>query len=117
MRGRWFDRCMLCGMNGLGDGVSGQAAVYDLRYAGALAMADRHVIYKQCLKEIADQMGLSVTFMAKYASGGAGSSCHVHVSLWKDGKNAFAGAKKLGRIASSDVFRWFLGGWISHAQR
>ena len=27
-------------------------------------MADRHAIYKQCLK-IADQMGLSVTFMAK----------------------------------------------------
>ncbi len=87
----------------------------NVRYAGALEMADRHVIYKQCLKEIADQMGLSVTFMAKFAADGAGSSCHVHVSLWKNGKNAFAGAKKLGRIASSNDFRWFLGGWISHA--
>ncbi len=87
----------------------------NVRYAGALEMADRHVVYKQCLKEIADRMGLSVTFMAKYAADGAGSSCHVHVSLWKDGKNAFAGTKKLGQIASSDVFRWFLGGWISHA--
>jgi glutamine synthetase len=87
----------------------------NVRYAGALEMADRHVVYKQCLKEIADRMGLSVTFMAKYEADGAGSSCHVHVSLWKDGKNAFAGTKKLDRIASSDVFRWFLGGWICRA--
>lgn len=87
----------------------------NVRYSGALEMADRHVVYKQCMKEIADQMGMSVTFMAKFAADGAGSSCHVHVSLWKDGGNAFAGKKKLGRVRSSDVFRWFLGGWIAHA--
>ena len=36
-------------------------------------------------------LGLSVTFMAKFAADRAGSSCHIHFSLWRDGRNAFAG--------------------------
>jgi glutamine synthetase len=86
----------------------------NVRYAEALQMADRHVIYKQCLKEVAEQMGQSVTFMAKFAADRAGSSCHIHFSLWRDGKNAFAGTTGLGRVNCSDTFRWFLGGWIAH---
>lgn len=86
----------------------------NVRYTDALEMADRHVIYKQCLKEIADTMGLSVTFMAKYHEDRAGSSCHVHMSLWKDGQNAFEGDKELGPVHCSDLFRWFLGGWIRY---
>jgi glutamine synthetase len=78
----------------------------NVRYAGVLEMADRHTVFKQCLKEVADATGMSVTFMAKFAADGAGSSCHIHCSLWRDGKNAFAGR--------SDIFRWFLGGWIAH---
>src|SRR3954463_556905 len=78
----------------------------NVRYAEALDMADRHVIFKQCLKEVAEAAGMSVTFMAKPGAAQAGSSCPVHFSLWKDGKNAF---KKDG-----DVFRWFLGGWMAH---
>ena len=86
----------------------------NVRYGDVLTMADRHVIYKQCLKEVADQMGISVTFMAKYAASGAGSSSHIHLSLWSDHKNAFAGTQKVGPVEASDVFRWFLGGWLRH---
>jgi glutamine synthetase len=86
----------------------------NVRYAEALEMADRHVIYKQCLKEVADQMGISVTFMAKIAATSAGSSCHIHLSLWRDGANAFAGEEQLGPVKCSSLFRWFLGGWIRH---
>jgi glutamine synthetase len=86
----------------------------NVRYAEALEMADRHVVYKQCLKEVADAMGLSVTFMAKFDAARAGSSCHIHFSLWKDGKNAFAGEQELGPVKCSDAFRHFLGGWIAH---
>lgn len=86
----------------------------NVRYAEARDMADRHVIFKQCLKEIADQRGLSVTFMAKYDEKGAGSSCHIHLSLWKDGENAFAGDQAIGPVMGSDLFRWFLGGWIHY---
>ena len=87
----------------------------NIRYADALAMADRHIIMKQCLKEIADSLGYSLTFMAKPYAGQAGSSCHIHLSLL-DGndKNAFVGDKPLGPMAASDVFRWFLGGWMAH---
>ncbi|MCB9316106.1 MAG: glutamine synthetase [Lewinellaceae bacterium] len=86
----------------------------NVRYAETLDMADRHVLYKQCLKELADSMDISVTFMAKFASDRAGSSCHIHLSLWQDGKNAFAGEKSVGPVQGSDIFRWFLGGWIAH---
>ena len=78
----------------------------NIRYAEALDMADRHVVFKQCLKEIAEAAGMSVTFMAKLAADSAGSSCHIHFSLWRDGKNVFENR--------SDLFRWFLGGWIAH---
>ena len=91
--------------NSKGEWGKGQHEL-NIRYAGALDMADRHVIFKQCLKEIAEASGLSVTFMAKPAADGAGSSCHIHLSLWQDGRNVF---KKDG-----DAFRWFLGGWIAH---
>jgi glutamine synthetase len=86
----------------------------NVRYAESLAMADRHAIYKQCLKETADRMGISVTFMAKFAADQAGSSCHIHLSLAHDGRNAFHGDKPFGPVKCSDAFRWFLGGWIAH---
>ncbi len=86
----------------------------NIRYAEALEMADRHVVYKQCLKEIAEAQGISVTFMAKFAADRAGSSCHIHFSLWRDGKNAFAGDEQFGPVKCSDEFRHFLGGWMAH---
>jgi len=86
----------------------------NIRYANVLEMADRHIIFKQCLKEIADSLGMSVSFMAKYAKDQAGSSCHVHLSLRADGGTAFTGDQTLGPIRCSNIFKWFLGGWIAH---
>ncbi len=88
----------------------------NIEYAAVLEMADRHIVFKQCLKELADSMGLSVTFMAKYHEEQAGSSCHLHLSLWKDGKNAFAGKKKIGLVQGSTIFQHFLGGWIKYVR-
>jgi glutamine synthetase len=99
--------------NSKGEWGTGQHEL-NVRYAEILGMADRHVIFKQCLKEVAGAMGMSVTFMAKYAEDQAGSSCHIHMSLWQNGKNAFAGKKKFGPVECTDTFRWFLGGWIAH---
>lgn len=87
----------------------------NVRYADILTMADRHVIFKQCLKEIAEQMGLSVTFMAKIAADQAGSSCHIHLSLRQKNQSAFPGKQRLGPLLCSGAFRWFLGGWIARA--
>jgi glutamine synthetase len=90
----------------------------NIRYADLLTMADRHAIYKQCFKDLAHQLELAVTFMAKFDANLAGSSGHIHASLWDvDGNtNVFAGSKQLGPIESSDLFRWFLGGWIAHTR-
>ena len=54
----------------------------NLRYCEALEMADRHMLYKNGVKEIAALNGLSASFMAKPAIDEVGSSCHVHASLW-----------------------------------
>ncbi len=86
----------------------------NIAYADALTMADRHSIMKHCLKEIADAQGGSITFMAKPFAGQAGSSCHIHLSLFARGENAFAGDEQLGPVAGSDLFRHFLGGWMAH---
>jgi glutamine synthetase len=90
----------------------------NLRYAPALEMADRHVIYKQGFKEIALAQGLAVTFMAKWRSDLSGSSCHIHLSLWDNDshQNAFVGEGQFGPAQVSDLFRWFLGGWMAHTQ-
>jgi len=78
-------------------------------------MADRHILIKQCAKEIADSQNVSVTFMAKYNQDQAGSSCHIHLSLWNENGNAFAGDEEFGRIKCSPLFKSFLAGWINHA--
>lgn len=80
----------------------------NIAYRPVIEMADRHVLVKHCLKETADSAGVSVTFMAKPDEAQAGSSSHLHVSLWRDDANAFA--------ADDDCFRWFLGGWMAGAR-
>jgi glutamine synthetase len=90
----------------------------NLRYDDLLTMADRHVIYKHAAKEIAWQRDAAVTFMAKWNENLAGSSMHIHVSL-RDlaGNPAFLGNQAMGDgVEGSDVFRWFLGGWLAHAR-
>jgi glutamine synthetase len=83
----------------------------NLRYAAALEMADRHVLYKTAAKEIAAAQGRSLTFMAKWHARHAGSSCHVHMSLWDGERAAFADGRE-----PTPVFHHFLGGLLAHAQ-
>ena len=54
----------------------------NLVYAEALEMADRHVIYKNGVKEIGWLQGQAVSFMPKWRADLAGNSCHIHGSLW-----------------------------------
>lgn len=62
----------------------------NLRYADALESADRAFFYKNGIKEIAGLRGMMASFIAKLRSEWAGSSCHLHLSLWdENGKNVF----------------------------
>ena len=87
----------------------------NLRYADALEMADRHVIYKNGTKEIAHQNGRAVTFMAKYTIAEAGSSFHLHSSLWSedDDKPLMWDGDAPDHL--SKTFRHYLGGLMNSA--
>jgi glutamine synthetase len=92
----------------------------NLRFAPALEMADRHVVYKQAAKEIAFAKGHALTFMAKWNERHAGSSLHVHLSLWSPQDEAlFASESEAipgAGFRCSALFRHALGGLLAHAR-
>ena len=98
--------------NSKGEAAIGQHEL-NIRYADVLAMADRHVVVKQAMKELADQLGVAVTFMAKPDAEQSGSSCHLHLSLWSGDGDAAANVFADDN-GPTDLFRWFLGGWMRH---
>jgi len=96
-----------------GEWGPGQAEL-NLVHADALEMADRHVIYKNGVKEIAHLQDRAVSFMAKWRPDLAGSSCHIHCSLWHkaDATPAFVadGGESGGR--ASPLFGRFVAGLV-----
>ncbi|UQX10270.1 glutamine synthetase family protein [Candidatus Mycobacterium methanotrophicum] len=81
------------------------------RYDEALVTCDNHGIYKNGAKEIADQHGKSLTFMAKYDER-EGNSCHIHMSLRAtDGSAVFADEQQPRGM--SQTFRSFLAGQLA----
>lgn len=96
-----------------GEAEAGQEEI-NIRYADMLTTADFHVITKQAAKEIAYSLGKSVTFMAKYHDQRAGSSSHVHQSLFtSDGEPAFL--DKTAEYGMSEVMRQFMAGQLVYA--
>jgi glutamine synthetase len=100
--------------NTKGEADSGQAEI-NVRYSDALNAADTHTIIKEATREIAHAQGKSVTFMAKYDHRKAGSSAHVHQSLWTlDGNPAFF--DKTADHGMSDLMRSYMAGQLEHAR-
>jgi glutamine synthetase len=106
------------GMIGAGmycEGVKGECNLGQqeiaFRYDHALVTCDNHTIYKNGAKEIADQHGKSLTFMAKFDER-EGNSCHIHISLrGDDGRAVFTDAD--GPHQMSDMFRSFVAGQLA----
>jgi len=88
----------------------------NFRYAEALDMADRHVIYKNSAKEIAFLQGKAITFMAKPYFDLAGSSCHLHSSLWDAKSNKPLFYDKADPHGMSKLFRHYVAGQLAMAQ-
>lgn len=100
--------------NSKGEWGPGQEEI-NVRYAEALEMADRHVVMKNGCKEIATQMGKAITFMAKYDYSLAGSSSHVHNSLWSaDGKTPLFYDPK-SEYTMSPLMRQWVAGQLKYA--
>lgn len=95
-----------------GEAETGQEEI-NVRYDHALATADNHVLVKNAAKEIALAQGRSVTFMAKYDHRRAGSSSHIHQSLWAGETPAFFDADSPHGM--STMMRRYLAGQLAHA--
>src|SRR5690554_6065049 len=85
----------------------------NIKYAAALDTADYHIIAKHAVKEIAWQQGHAVTFLSKWHEDHAGSSSHVHQSLWKDGENVFF--DKSDDLGMSELMKNYLAGMLKYA--
>ena len=91
-----------------GPGVT-EAAI---TYSDALEAADRAVLFKTAIKELAYRHGIVASFMAKWNTALPGSGGHLHLSLWDDkaGRNVFHDAKDAHRM--SPKFKSFLAGQL-----
>ncbi len=101
--------------NSKGEWGPGQEEV-KVRYADPLTMADWHVILKNGCKEIAYSLGKAITFMSKWRYDLAGSSSHIHISLWdKPGKTPLFLDPK-GEHSMSPLMRHFVAGQLAYAR-
>jgi glutamine synthetase len=101
--------------NSKGEWGPGQEEI-NVRYAEALDMADNHIIIKNGAKEIAASQGKAITFMAKYNYGLAGSSSHIHNSLWSaDGKTPLFLDKK-AEFGMTPLMRNWVAGQMKYAK-
>ncbi|PMQ01263.1 MAG: glutamine synthetase [Dictyoglomus sp. NZ13-RE01] len=86
----------------------------DFRYAEALKMADTVMTARLAIKEVAYLNGVYATFMPKPLFGQNGSGMHVHMSLFKEGRNAFFDPNDKYHL--SDTAKHFIAGLLKHAK-
>jgi glutamine synthetase len=92
--------------------TAGQAEI-DMRFDTLVRMADKVMMYKYLVKNVARANNLTVTFMPKPLFGDNGSGMHVHTSIWDDGNNCFY--DESGYAGLSETARYFIGGLLNHA--
>ena len=116
--------------NSKGEWGPGQEEI-NVRYGDALAMADDHTIMKNGIKEIAYGLGKAVTFMSKWNYALAGSSSHIHASLWdaagkkplffdpkaEHGMSALMRQFMAGQLKYAREITWFLAPYINSYKR
>ena len=91
--------------------TAGQAEI-DMRFDSIVTMADKMMLYKYIVKNVAAKNGKTATFMPKPLFNDNGSGMHTHQSIWKNGKNTFAGDKYAGLSESA---LHYIGGILLHA--
>ena len=84
-----------------------------LTFGKLVETCDRVQVYKYVCHQVANAYGKTVTFMPKPIKDDNGSGMHTHMSIWKDGKNTFAGN---GYAGLSETCLHYIGGVIKHAK-
>ena len=119
----WIIRQIRNGMRGAGIPVEfskgefgkGQHEI-NITYSDALSNADNHAFYKHGAKEICAMNGVAATFMAKWTMDEAGSSCHLHSSVWSaDGDESLMFNADAPHHLS-EIYRYYMGGLMSAAR-
>ncbi|MCC6614189.1 MAG: type I glutamate--ammonia ligase [Anaerolineae bacterium] len=93
-------------------GGAAQAEI-DMRFDEMCKMADKLLLYKYLIRNVAYQNGYTVTFMPKPIFSDNGSGMHCHQSLWKDGKPLFF--DESGYAGLSEMALYYIGGILKHA--
>jgi glutamine synthetase len=93
--------------------TAGQCEI-DMRFDTLTRMADKLLMYKYIVKNVAKRHGKVATFMPKPLYADNGSGMHTHQSLWKDGVNTFYDAD--GYALTSETCRHYIGGLLKHAR-
>ncbi len=91
--------------------TAGQCEI-DLKFSPLVEMADKMLMYKYIIKNVAKKYDKTVTFMPKPLFADNGSGMHTHISLWKEGKPLFAGS---GYAGLSEMALHAIGGLLKHA--
>ncbi|MEK6647314.1 MAG: type I glutamate--ammonia ligase [Candidatus Firestonebacteria bacterium] len=92
--------------------TAGQCEI-DMKFDTLVKMADRCLMFKYIVKNVAKKNNMVATFMPKPLFGDNGSGMHTHQSLWKDGKNIFYDPKGYGLL--SQTAKYYIGGLLKHA--
>ncbi len=92
--------------------TAGQAEI-DMRFDSLVTMADKLMLFKYIIKNVAKRHCKTVTFMPKPLFGDNGSGMHCHQSIWKNGKPLFSGK---GYAGLSDLALFYIGGILKHAK-
>lgn len=90
--------------------TAGQCEI-DMKYNTLTLMADQLMWFKYVIKNVARRNEKTVTFMPKPLFGDNGSGMHCHQSIWRDGKNLFAGD---GYAGMSEMALYYIGGILKH---
>jgi glutamine synthetase len=91
--------------------ASGGQTEIDLKFDSLVRSADKMLLYKYIVKNVANRNGKTVTFMPKPIFGDNGNGMHTHQSLWKGAEPLFAGD---GYAGLSQAALWYVGGLIKH---
>ncbi len=90
----------------------------NFQFADALTTCDRAVFFRYMVESLASKRGLIATFMPKPFADLTGNGCHFHLSLWRDGENAFARDPALDSrgLGLSELGYHFIGGLKANAK-
>jgi glutamine synthetase len=84
-------------------------------HAEPMTTADRLVTFRYLVQVLAEQRGMTATFMPKPFTDRTGTGLHMHMSLWRDGEPLFPDPADPRGLGLSSLAYQFIGGLLAHA--